>query len=239
MSNGISSWCSRHGHIRRSGTVNRECANCGAAFVYMPPAVATASVVEHVDVPSTLDTSIYHAPAVATADHAPVVPAETTLGNAPDAGDTKPTNPKDVIGSRKIDLGNVPDTLVLCAATALYEGALKYGRFNWRVAGVATSIYHAACRRHLAKWWNGQDQDSTTQVHHLDNAIACLAIIRDAEMYGKLKDDRPPCPDPDAMARAIDEAEERVAYLKELFKAHSPHQFTIADTPRAEAESLP
>lgn len=151
-------------------------------------------------------------------------------GNAIDMGATKPSNPKDVIGSRKIDLGLVPDTLLVCAARAHLEGALKYGRFNWRIAGVRASIYHAALIRHIAKWWNGQDVDKATRVHHLDNAIGCLSIIRDAELYGKLEDDRPPCPDFDAMARLIDGEEEGVAHLKDLFKEHKPYQFTIADT---------
>jgi len=144
--------------------------------------------------------------------------------------DSKLTNPKDHFGSQKIDLGLVPDTLAVCAARALFEGALKYGRFNWRVAGVRASIYHAALKRHVAKWWNGQNLDRRTRVHHLDNAIACLTIIRDAELYGKLNDDRPPCPNPDAMADLIDACEGDVAHLRDLLGHHTPHQYTIADT---------
>lgn len=144
--------------------------------------------------------------------------------------DMKLTNPKDAFGSAKLDLGLVPDTLAVCAANAFLEGALKYGRFNWRIAGVRSSIYRAAFNRHVAKWWNGQDYDKKTRVHHLDNAIACLAILRDAELYGKLADDRPPCPDPDAMARVIDAAEVNVAFLKDMFKDHKPYQYTIGDT---------
>lgn len=143
---------------------------------------------------------------------------------------TKPSNPKDAIGSAKLDMGLVPWTLMVCAARAFLEGALKYGRFNWRIAGVRAGIYHAACLRHIAKWWNGQNVDKKTRVHHLDNAIACLTIIRDAELYGKLTDDRPPCPDPDAMADLIDSMEADVSHLKEMFIGHSPKQFTIADT---------
>jgi len=144
--------------------------------------------------------------------------------------DTKPSNPKDALGSAKIDMGLVPDILELAAAEAFLEGALKYGRFNWRVVGVKASIYYAAQKRHMKKWWNGQNIDKATKVHHIKNSIACLAILLDAELYGMLTDDRPPCPNPDAMADAIDAAEARVAYLKELFKAHSPKQYTIADT---------
>lgn len=148
----------------------------------------------------------------------------------PNGVSTKPSNPKDAIGSAKLDMGLVPWTLMVCAAKAFLEGALKYGRFNWRVAGVRSSIYHAALLRHVAKWWNGQDFDKKTRVHHLDNAIACLTIIRDAELYGKLTDDRPPCPDPDAMAVLIDGSDVGIAHLKDMFSGHAPHQYTIADT---------
>lgn len=150
--------------------------------------------------------------------------------------DTKETNPKDILGGRKIDLGSVPDTLVVCAASAFTEGALKYGAYNWRITGVSARVYHAALRRHVAKWWNGQDADPATNVHHLDNAIACLGILRDAMLYGKLADDRPPCPNENAMAELIDGGEKSVAWLKELFKDHDPKQFTIADTRDAPAK---
>jgi hypothetical protein len=145
----------------------------------------------------------------------------------------KPSNPKDIIGSRKLDLSIVPNTLLISAASAFLEGALKYGRFNWRIAGVRSSIYYAALQRHMAKWWNGQDRDKDTRVHHLANAIACLTIILDAELYGKLADDRPPCPNPDAMAELIDSQEGLVAHLKELFSGHDPYQYTIADSAAA------
>jgi hypothetical protein len=151
-------------------------------------------------------------------------------GNGADEGETKPSNPKDVIGSRKLDLGLVPDSAVVGMAEALMEGALKYGRYNWRVAGVRASIYHAACRRHLAKWWNGEDEEPATRIHHLKNAACCLAILIDAAQYGKLTDDRPPAPDREATARQIDSREELVRHLREVFKDHHPHQFTIQDT---------
>lgn len=143
----------------------------------------------------------------------------------------KPSNPKDVIGSAKLDLGLVPDSLVVNAATAFFEGAAKYGRYNWRIAGVRASIYHAAVRRHIAAWWNGEDRGAATRVHHLDNAIACLAIIRDAELYGVLNDDRPPSPDRATMSQLIDAKAALVASLRETFKRENPKQYTIEDTP--------
>lgn len=144
---------------------------------------------------------------------------------------TKPTNPKDAIGIMKADMGLVPDTAVLALSEAFLEGALKYGCYNWRVAGVRASVYHAALRRHVAKWWNGQERDPKTHIPHLHSALACIAILIDARTYDKLNDDRPPAPDPDATARAIDALEDSVKRLKMEFETYAPHQYTIADTP--------
>lgn len=166
-------------------------------------------------------------PAFLRADPHAVLPV---TGNGADAGPTKPSNPKDAIGSRKASFSLVPWTLIWACAHALLEGALKYGRFNWRICGVRASIYLDALKRHIAKWENGQEYDLKTRVHHIDSAIGCLAILRDAMVYGKLEDDRPPCPDPDLMARLIDADEDLGVHLRQEFKDHHPHQFTIADT---------
>lgn len=152
----------------------------------------------------------------------------------------KPTNPKDIIGSGKLPLGLVPDTIAVQVALAFLEGALKYGRYNWRIAGVRASIYREALDRHLMRWWNGQDVDPKTRVKHLASIIACAGILLDAELCGKLEDDRPPAA---PIWELIDEQEEIVAHLKEVFKDHNPKQYTIADTeslarPNADAVDL-
>lgn len=139
--------------------------------------------------------------------------------------DAKPTNPKDAIGSGKLPLDLVPDTIEGEVALAYLEGALKYGRFNWRVAGVRASIYRAALRRHLARWWNGEDRDKVTRVKHLASVIACAGILLDAELCGKLTDDRPPAVDLDKLFNV----EDQIAHLKDLFKDHDPKQWTIHD----------
>ena len=140
--------------------------------------------------------------------------------------DTKPTNPKDIIGSGKLPLGLVPDTLITMAALAFMEGASKYGRYNWRIAGVRTSIYHDAMLRHVMKWWNGEDCDPVTKVPHLASVIACAGIMLDAELCGKLTDDRPPRA---PIGDLINEADVAVKHMKELFKDHDPNQYTIED----------
>lgn len=152
-------------------------------------------------------------------------------------GAGKETNPKDAIGSAKLHVGLVPDTLVVFAAMAFTEGAAKYGRFNWRVAGVRASIYHDALRRHLAKWWNGEDCDPETGVPHLASVAACVAILVDAGAMGKLTDDRPPAAPLDleiALAEAV------AGKVKELFADHDPRQWTIRDAePKKGYTSLP
>lgn len=150
--------------------------------------------------------------------------------------DTKPTNPKDAIAGSKCQLGLVPDVARIALALAFTEGATKYGRFNWRIAGVSASVYRNAMERHMIKWWNGQDRDADTTVHHLANLMACCAIILDAEVYGKLNDDRPPAPDRDAMARAVDGAEVTTRFLKKLFENFTPRQFVLGDTTESVAE---
>jgi hypothetical protein len=112
-------------------------------------------------------------------------------------------------------------------ALAFLEGALKYGRYNWRVKGVRASIYYDAMLRHLAKWWNGEDRDQRTFVHHLGSARACANILLDAERQGVLVDDRPPRA---ATAGHIDELAENVEHLRQLFREHEPYQYTILDS---------
>lgn len=127
----------------------------------------------------------------------------------------KPTNPKDAVGSSKLPLDLVPDTLHLYAATSFAEGASKYGSYNWRVAGVRASIYKAALERHLKKWWNGEDADQATGVHHLASVIACAAILLDAKVVGKLTDDRPPKADLATLITGLE------ATVKHLYKLHA------------------
>lgn len=151
------------------------------------------------------------------------------MANNEGVGRGKQSNPKDVVGSKKLSIGLVPDTIDAYVSLAFLEGALKYGRYNWRFAGVRASIYHDALRRHLAKWWNGEDAAQDTRVRHLASIIACAGILLDAELCGMLTDDRPPAA-PGIVDLLDKELIEVAAHLREMFKDHSPHQFSIADT---------
>jgi hypothetical protein len=139
---------------------------------------------------------------------------------------TKLTNPKDFVGSDKLPLHLWPATASALGCLALLDGMLKYGRTNWRVAGVRASIYIDACLRHLTKWFEGQEIDPDSGVHHFGHALACLAILVDAQAAGKLNDDRLVKGGYIAM---VDELTPHVAKLKALHKDKKPKHYTIED----------
>lgn len=145
--------------------------------------------------------------------------------------DAKPSNPKDVIGSDKLPLGLVPASSIAYQTLGHLEGNLKYGLVNWREMGVRFSIYYDACLRHLTKLNEGEWADPKTNVPHLGNALACLGIIVDAYECGKLVDDRPMSA---PVAGLIDRFSENVKHLKDMFKEHHPHHYTIADGKESE-----
>jgi hypothetical protein len=127
--------------------------------------------------------------------------------------DHKETNPKDNAATTRLDLSLAPESAIAYMALAFVEGDLKYGGFNWRAAGVQTSVYVAACRRHIAKYFNGEWADPRTKVPHLANALACLAVLVDAHEQGNMDDDRPPIQSVDLYTRF----EENVAHLQKIF----------------------
>lgn len=101
------------------------------------------------------------------------------------------TNPKDLLGIKKVPLDLVPDTAIIHMAMAFKDGAKKYGPYNWREKKVSASIYAAAIARHKAQWYNGEDKDKISNVKHLASIMACCAILIDAEVCGNLIDDKP------------------------------------------------
>jgi len=114
---------------------------------------------------------------------------------------TKETNPKDAVGIRKAPLSTIPAQVLGEVGLAMLEGARKYGRSNYRVAGVRASVYYDAAMRHLIDWWEGVDVDPDSGLSHVTKAIAALCVLRDAQMNRMCEDDRPPSvADPDWMA---------------------------------------
>lgn len=106
---------------------------------------------------------------------------------------TKPSNPKDSVGIRKWrQFTTVPLTVMTEVGLALLEGAMKYGRHNYRVAGVRASVYVDAAMGHITQWWEGEDIDADSKLSHITKAIASLVVLRDAMIQDMLNDDRPP-----------------------------------------------
>jgi hypothetical protein len=117
----------------------------------------------------------------------------------------KDTNPKDAIGVLKVALSYVSLPVILEVALGMMEGGFKYGRHNYREAGVRASVYVDATFRHLALFWEGEDYDpdifaitadangeNGVQVSHITKAIASLTVLRDSMIRGNWVDDRPP-----------------------------------------------
>lgn len=153
--------------------------------------------------------------------HGGVAPTDTT---------SKPTNPKDAIGSSKLPLHLVPTTMTAMASIAFLNGALKYGRSNWREAGVRASIYVDACKRHLDAWFEGEEVDPDDGVPHLAAALACIGIIVDAGVAGKLTDDRMyPCGDEHQYRAFIDRLTGTVAALKNQHAGKNPKHYSKQD----------
>jgi hypothetical protein len=141
------------------------------------------------------------------------------------AFDSAAENPKDAIGSGKLPLHLWPTTATAMGCVALLNGALKYGRSNWRKVGVRASIYVDACHRHLAAWFEGQQCDEEG-VPHLASALACLAILVDCESAGLLKDDRQY---PGGHLELIESLTSHVDRLRRLHAEKSPQHYTIKE----------
>ena len=105
---------------------------------------------------------------------------------------TKDSNPKDAVGIKKIPFSTMSAAVLAEVGIAMLEGARKYGRHNYRVAGVRGSVYYDACIRHLTDWWEGTDIDPDSGLSHITKAIAGLCVLRDAMIQDKFLDDRPP-----------------------------------------------
>jgi hypothetical protein len=104
----------------------------------------------------------------------------------------KQSNPKDALGIKKVPFSCVPANVIGEIALGLMEGGRKYGRHNYRVVGVRTSVYYDAALRHLMSYWEGEDIDPDSGLSHISKALSCLTVLRDAMMNNMCEDDRPP-----------------------------------------------
>lgn len=116
--------------------------------------------------------------------------------------DTKDSNPKDAIGCTKTPMSTLSAQVMGEVGVAMLEGALKYGRHNYRAVGVRASVYYDALFRHMGAWFEGEDIDPASGLSHVTKAIAGLMVLRDSMMQGNWTDDRPPkAADPEWMEK--------------------------------------
>ena len=89
----------------------------------------------------------------------------------------------------KADLSLIPAVAEQAIARAMMYGEKKYGRYNYCKGHDASQLV-AAAKRHLAAWFNGEENDPESGVNHLGHVMAnCLMILRQQEL-GTLKDNR-------------------------------------------------
>lgn len=138
---------------------------------------------------------------------------------------TKLTNPKDMVGVRKAPLSTVPATVMAEVGVAMLEGACKYGRHNFRNAGVRASVYYDGTMRHLNAWWEGEDIDPDSGLSHVTKAITSLVVLRDAMIQDMCADDRPP-----SSKEFYTELNKKASAIIDKYKDVNPRHYTIADT---------
>lgn len=138
----------------------------------------------------------------------------------------KPTNPKDAIGSDKMPLHLWPATATAYGSLGMLDGALKYGRANFRAIGIRASIYKDAVTRHLDAWFDGEDNAPDSGLPHLAHALANLAIIVDAIEAGKFNDDRNI---KGGYLETMAKLTPHVPRLKAMYADRAPHHYTIQE----------
>lgn len=128
---------------------------------------------------------------------------------------TKGSNPKDLLGAKKVSISKFPAVALIHGSHAMMNGAAKYGPYNWRGNKVIASIYVDAIFRHVMSWFDEREECAEDSgVHHLGHAIASAAILLDAQETGNLVDDRPePGKAAQVLNRLADEIKKRAEAL--------------------------
>ena len=105
--------------------------------------------------------------------------------------DSIDSNPKDLLGIKKVQLGLLPGSGRIYGAIAMQDGASKYGAYNWRNKKIGMTVYLDAIERHLIALYDGEDCAADSGLPHLAHIIASAAILADAKEGDFLIDDRP------------------------------------------------
>jgi hypothetical protein len=139
----------------------------------------------------------------------------------------KDTNPKDAVGIKKVPRSTVSAPVLAEVGVAMLEGARKYGRHNYRISKVRSSVYYDAAVRHLDQWWEGEDTDPDSGLSHITKAITSLVVLRDAMIQDKFVDDRPP-KSPDGWMRdlqsIVDNIFEKYPEAKEAYTEENKNE---------------
>jgi len=129
------------------------------------------------------------------------------------------TNPKDLLGLKKVPLRLIMSPALLWLARVMGGGAVKYGPWNWRAKHVRHMVYLEAIMRHTLLAADGEEVDEESGYPHEAHIMACAFIILDAKAVGALIDDRAKSPD-HAMQKLMNELIEsgESAILGSVFK---------------------
>jgi hypothetical protein len=137
-------------------------------------------------------------------------------------------NPKDAIGSDKIPVHLFPQAAVYMGALGNLDGALKYGRNNWRASKIRYTVYLDALKRHSDALLEGEDEDPDSGLHHLCHILATAGIMADALGNDTLIDDRNY---KGSFWRGfVEKLTGHVKRLKEKHKGKSPKHYTVKDS---------
>lgn len=90
----------------------------------------------------------------------------------------------------KLRLELVPVEAINAIARAMTYGANKYGDWNWS-KGIAHTRLFGAALRHMWAYFRGENIDAESGNHHLDHALASLAMLRASVDNSLGEDDRP------------------------------------------------
>lgn len=137
-------------------------------------------------------------------------------------------NPKDAIGSDKIPIHLFSAAGVYMGALGKLDGALKYGRNNFRGASIRYTVYLDAIKRHADALLECEDEDPDSQLHHLCHILAGADILAEAYAGGTLIDDRNYRKQP-FWREFVEKLTPNVKRLKEKHKDKSPKHYTIGD----------
>ncbi len=99
-------------------------------------------------------------------------------------------NLKTAAAQGKPGISAVPPVAIMALGAAMQDGVNKYEKYNWREAGATVSVFYDAMARHMLAYYVGENYASDSKIHHLAHLMAGCAILLDAELHGKLNDDR-------------------------------------------------